>query len=183
MGITHTGRGIEVDESFKTNIDNIYAVGDITGGAMLAHVASHEALYVVERLAGLDPHINFNVVPDCVFIHPEVSSVGMTEEDAKEAGISYKTSRFMFTANGKALSLGETDGFVKVISSDEDRIIGVHIMGPHASDLIHEGALAISAELKADKVKHTIHAHPTLAESFSESVMGLSGEAIHMINK
>jgi dihydrolipoamide dehydrogenase len=180
LGIEYSKRGIKVDASYETNIKGIYAIGDVNGKVMLAHAASHQGITVAEKIHGIESSSN-SPVPDCIFVFPEISSVGMTEEDAKEQGISYNVSKFMFGANGKALSLGEGEGFVKVLSNEKEEIIGVHIMGPHASDLIHEGTLAVSTKLKIDDIKNTIHAHPTLSEAFHEAVCGLKGEAIHMV--
>lgn len=181
MGIEYDEKGIRVNEHYETNISGVYAIGDVIGGIMLAHVASHEGIHAVEHIMMVDSNVKHGVVPDCIFINPQIAYVGLTEEMAMEKGLDYKISKFMFGANGKALAMGEPDGFVKVISSgDENKIIGVHIMGPHASDLIHEGALAIAHEMKAEDISNTIHAHPTLAEAFSEAVLGLSDEAIHM---
>ncbi|MBN2259037.1 MAG: dihydrolipoyl dehydrogenase [Clostridiales bacterium] len=183
-GVDYSSKGIVVDEQFKTNIEGIYAVGDAIGGLMLAHVASHEAMDAVETILGKNPHTNYKVVPDCVFIHPEVSTVGMTEEEATEAGIEFISSKFLFVANGKSLSMGNTDGFLKVLADKESKkILGVHIMGPHASDLIHEGALAINNNLDVGAIIHTIHAHPTLAEAFSEAANGIIDMAIHLSPK
>lgn len=180
LGIEFSKKGIKVDSNYETNIKGIYAIGDVNGKVMLAHAASHQGIAVAEALMGIE-NSSHSPVPDCIFVFPEISSVGITEDEAKEQGITYKASKFMFGANGKALSLGEGEGFVKVLSNEEEEIIGVHIMGPHASDLIHEGTLAISAKLKIDDIKNTIHAHPTLSEAFHEAVCGLKGEAIHMV--
>lgn len=180
IGIEFDRKGIKVDTNFETNIKGIFAIGDVNGKIMLAHAASHQGMYVAEKILGVSKEVPSDVVPSCIFVFPEIATVGITEEVAKTKGLSYKSSKFMFGANGKALALGEGDGFVKVISSD-DKIIGVHIMGPHASDIIHEGALAMSNNLGINEIKHTIHAHPTLSESFLEAVMGINGEAIHLI--
>lgn len=180
IGIEFDRRAIKVDSNFETNIKGIYAIGDVNGKIMLAHAASHQGISVVERIHGLESH-NQAPVPSCIFVFPEIATVGITEDEAKEQGIEYKTSKFMFGANGKALSLGEAEGFVKVLSNMEEEIIGVHIMGPHASDLIHEGTLAVSTKLKIDDIKNTIHAHPTLSEAFHEAICGLKGEAIHIV--
>lgn len=180
LGIEFSIKGIKVDSNYETNIKGIYAIGDVNGKVMLAHAASHQGIAVAETLMGIQ-NSSHSPVPDCIFVFPEISSVGITEDEAKEQGIIYKASKFMFGANGKALSLGEGEGFVKVLSNENEEIIGVHIMGPHASDLIHEGTLAISAKLKIDDIKNTIHAHPTLSEAFHEAVCGLKGEAIHMV--
>ncbi|EKE22711.1 MAG: hypothetical protein ACD_6C00748G0002 [uncultured bacterium] len=172
--------GIIVDEHFRTTSKNVYAIGDVNGKLMLAHAASHQGIAAVDHIMGVVHHGNHEVVPGCIFVFPEISTVGMSEDEAAEKGIEIKKSKFMFGANGKALSIGEPEGFVKVISDMNDIIIGVHIMGPHASDLIHEGALAITSKLHVDDIAGTIHAHPTLGEAFAEATMGLKGEAIHM---
>ncbi len=182
LGIEYSHKGIKVNEHFETNIEGIYAIGDVNDiGIQLAHVASAQGVYTVERIMGLEPTINLDVYPNCVFCFPEVAHVGLTEKEAKEKKIKYKTSKFMFGANGKALTLGETDGLVKVIASSEDnKILGVHIIGPHANDLIHEGALAISNGLTVEHIANTIHAHPTLSEAFYEATLGLEDQAIHI---
>ncbi|TCO75222.1 dihydrolipoamide dehydrogenase [Marinisporobacter balticus] len=181
VGINFDKKGIKVNEQLETNINGIYAIGDVIGKNMLAHVASHHGITAAENIMGIESKMNHEVIPDCAFTFPEISSVGIKEEEAKDKGIKYKTSKFLFGGNGKALALGESEGMVKVIANEKDEIIGVHIMGPHASDLIHEGALAISSKMKIDDIAHTIHAHPTLSEAFAEAILGLKEEAIHMI--
>lgn len=181
VGVEFDRKGIRVDKNFKTTAKNIYAIGDVNGKMMLAHVASHQGIKVIEKIAGISRTEITKPVPSCVFIFPEIATVGMTEEEAKNLGVEYKVSKFMFGANGKALALGETEGMVKVLSDNDNTIIGVHIMGPHASDLIHEGTLAVSERLNVDDIAQTIHAHPTLSEAFLEAVLGLKGEAIHMV--
>jgi dihydrolipoamide dehydrogenase len=184
LGMKFDRKAIVVDENYETNIPHIYAIGDVNGKNMLAHAASHQGKKVVERIMGNnDYHASASeIIPSCIFAFPEIASVGITENEAKEQGREYKTSKFLFGANGKALALGEGEGMVKVIASLEDNIIlGVHIMGPHASDLIHEGAMAISNNMKVENIASMIHAHPTLSEAFEEAVLGLKGEAIHMV--
>lgn len=184
VGIEFDRKGIKVDENLQTTVPGIYAIGDTNGRSMLAHAASHQGIAVVERIMGMDNHNHSDVVPGCIFISPEIAIAGLNEKEAKDKGINYKVSKFMFGANGKALALGEAEGMVKVIGDAEDNtIIGVHIMGPHASDLIHEGVLAISKKMKVEDITGVIHAHPTLAETFHEAVMGLNNEAIHMVPK
>lgn len=178
-GVAYDRKGIGTNGYGQTNVPHIYAIGDVTGGIMLAHTASHQGIAAAEHMMGLMPHRNEAVVPGCVFTFPEIASAGMTEEEAVAKGIAYKTGKFMFGANGKALTLGEGEGLLKVIADENDRLIGVHILGPHASDLIHEGVLAIGMKLSAEDVIGTIHAHPTLSEAFSEAVMGLKGVALH----
>ncbi len=182
VGVEYDHKGIKVNEHFETTTEGIYAIGDVNDlGIQLAHVASSQGIYVMERLMGLTPDINLDVYPNCVFTLPEVAFVGLTEEQLKEKNIDYISSKFMFAANGKALSLGEGEGFIKVFASKEDnRILGITIVGPHANDLIHEGALVIANDLKLDAITRTIHAHPTLSEAFMEAVHGLEDKAIHM---
>ena len=182
IGVEYDRTGITVDEDFETTVEGIYAIGDVNNlGIQLAHVASAQGVYVMEKLMGLEPDINLDVYPNCVFTLPEVAFVGMTEEDLKESGIDYRVSKFMFGANGKALSLGESDGFVKIFASNEDnKVLGVTILGPHANDLIHEGAIAIANGMDVDSIARTIHAHPTLSEAFMEAVHGLDDKAIHI---
>lgn len=180
LGIDFTGKGISVDGNYETNIKGIYAIGDVNGKIMLAHAASHQGIAVAERIMGVNEAIKEEVVPNCIFVFPEIAAVGISEEEAKAKGIEYSTSKFMFGANGKALTLGEGEGFIKVIAS-EGKLIGVHIMGPHASDLIHEGTLAISKGMSIEDIKYTVHAHPTLSEAFLEAILGLKGEAIHIV--
>ena len=182
IGIENDRTGIHVDKNFETTVEGIYAIGDVNNlGIQLAHVASAQGIYVMEKLMGIEPDINLEVYPNCVFTLPEVAFVGMTEEKLKESGIDYRASKFMFGANGKALSLGEGDGFVKVFASNEDnKVLGVTILGPHANDLIHEGAIAIANGMDVDSIDRTIHAHPTLSEAFMEAVHGLDDKAIHI---
>ena len=182
VGIEYSNRGIKVNDDFETTIDGIYAIGDVNSkGIQLAHVASAQGVYVAEKIMGHTPDINLDHWPACVFTLNEVAQVGFTEEQLKEKGIEYKSSKFMFGANGKALSLGESDGIVKILSRrDDNKVLGVHILGPHANDLIHEGALAIANDMDANAIMRTIHAHPTLSEAFYEATLGLDDIAIHI---
>lgn len=180
IGIEYDSKGIKVNENYMTNIEGIYAIGDINAISMLAHAASVQGEVVAEKIMSHEEYHNDKLIPCCIFVFPEIAFVGLTEDEAKEKNIPYKTSKFMFGANGKALSMGEGEGFVKIITSEDGTMLGVHIMGPHASDLIHEGVLAIGAKLKAEDVMGVVHAHPTLSEAFAEAVMGIEGKAIHM---
>lgn len=182
IGVENDYSGIKVDKNYETTVEGIYAIGDVNDlGIQLAHVASSQGIYVVEKLMGQNPDMNLDVYPSCVFTLPEVAFVGMTEEDVKESGIDYDVSKFMFAANGKALTIGEGEGFIKVFASKDDRkILGVTILGPHANDLIHEGALAISNGMDIDSINRTIHAHPTLSEAFMETIQGFDNKAIHI---
>ena len=178
-GVVYDRKGIKTDPFGQTNVPSIYAIGDVTGGVMLAHAASHHGVIAVEHIMGLETKQGMETVPGCVFAFPEIAFAGVTEDEAREKGIPYQTGKFMFGANGKALTLGEGEGLIKVISDGEDRLIGVHIMGPHASDLIHEGALAIGMKIQTEDIIGTVHAHPTLSETFAEAVMDLHGIALH----
>lgn len=182
IGIDIEKGAIKVDENYETNISGVYAIGDVTGKVLLAHVAAHQGIKVINDILG-QKAIKDSPIPACIFIFPEIATVGITEEKLKEKDIEYKTSKFLFGANGKALTLDEVDGFVKVICDKNDKIIGVHIMGPHASDLINQGTIAISEGMNIDDFKGIIYAHPTLSESFSEAVLGINDEAIHIVPK
>ncbi len=179
-GVVFDRKGIKVDENYRTNVNSIYAIGDVTGRVMLAHVASDEGRVCVERMCGKRTRVDYALVPSCVFAFPEIASIGKTEEQLKTENIDYAVSRFHFAGNGKALSLGEKDGFIKILAkSDLSEILGVHIAGPHASDLLAEAAMAVKSMLTVEETAHTMHAHPTLSEAFMECVQRFSGEAIH----
>jgi len=181
LGIELGGKVIKVDEKMRTNIPGIYAVGDVVGKIMLAHVASREGIVAVENIAGKEVLMDYKVVPNCVFSMPEVASVGLTEEEARKENDNIKISKFPFMANGKALGMGETEGMVKIIAdADTSELLGIHILGAHASDLIAEGTLALSMEATAFEIVNTIHAHPTLAETIAEAAEGILGKPIHL---
>jgi dihydrolipoamide dehydrogenase len=170
------------DTTYATNVPGVYAIGDMTGPPALAHTASAEGIACVERLAGLTPPpIDYDSIPACTFCHPEIGSIGMTEAAAKAAGRPLKVGRFPFRALGKARAAGEMDGFVKVIWDGEDgRLLGAHIIGPGASDLIAEYGLAKTTEVNGASLLHTVHAHPTLAEALREATEDAYGHAIHI---
>jgi len=181
LGIELEGRAIKVDQKMRTNIPGIYAVGDVVGKIMLAHVASREGIVAVENISGKEVLMDYKVVPNCVFSLPEVASVGLTEEEARKKYDQIKVSKFPYLANGKALGMGETEGMVKIIAdSDTSELLGLHILGAHASDLIAEGTLALSMEATAEEIVNTIHAHPTLAETIAEAAEGIIGKPIHL---
>jgi len=181
LGIELDKGAIKVDEKMRTNIPGIYAVGDVVGKIMLAHVASREGIVAVENISGKEVLMDYKVVPNCVFSMPEVASVGLTEEEARKENDNIKVSKFPFMANGKALGMGETEGMVKIIAeADTSELLGVHILGVHASDLVAEGALALSMEATAEEIVNTIHAHPTLAEAIAEAAEGIIGKPIHL---
>ena len=183
-GVTCEKRGIPVDENYETSVKGIFAIGDVTGRIMLAHVATEEGKVCVERMAGRPVKANYDLVPNCVFTFPEIASAGKTEKELKDAGRAYKVGRFNIAENGKAITMGETNGLVKVIADPKsDVVLGVHIAGPHASDLIHTAVMAIHAELTVSEMTSAIYAHPTLAEAIDEAALGVHGEAIHAMPK
>jgi dihydrolipoamide dehydrogenase len=173
---------IKVNEFFETDEPNVYAIGDVIDTAWLAHLASKEGINVVEKIAGkkVEP-IKPNLVPNCTYCDPEVASVGLTEEKAKEAGYDVKVGKFPFSASGKARILGETDGFIKIVAEKKyDEVLGVHIIGPHATELLAEAVVAMALETTADELGRTIHAHPTVSESMMEAAEGVHDLTIHM---
>lgn len=180
--IIYDKKGIKVYNNFETSSKGIYAVGDVIGGQMLAHVASEEGKVCVENIFGFNSCVNYEAVPSCIFSFPEVASVGMTEEEVKEKNINYVIGKSMFGANGKALTMGEGDGIIKIIAEKNNyKILGVHIIGPHASDMIHEGVLSIQNKLTIKNIVESMHAHPTLSETFYEACCSCIGEAIHSL--
>ncbi len=180
-GIALGERGqILVNDQMETNIKGIYAIGDVVMKYQLAHVASAQGIVVAENIMGQASAMDYRAVPSCIFTSPEVASVGLTEQQVKDQGIPVKTGKFNFMANGKALSMGEGEGFVKVVTNAEtDVVVGVHIIGPHASDLIAEATLAVKNGLTAKDLAATIHAHPTLAEAMMEAAENVHGLSIH----
>ena len=182
IGIQPTRKGIQVDDRMRTVVPNVYAIGDVAlDGPMLAHVASHQGIVAVEDALGHVARMDYTAVPSCIFTLPEAASVGLSEEQAREAGHDVQVGLFALANNGKALAMGETDGFVKIVSeAKHGAVLGVHIVGPHASDLILEGTMAISLEATLTEIEHTIHSHPTLGEAISEAAMAARGRAIHV---
>lgn len=180
--------GIQVDEKgrivrdakYQTSVEGIYAVGDVIDGPMLAHKAMEEGTAVVESLAGQAGHVNYAAIPSVVYTHPEVASVGLTEEEVKQKGIDYKTHKFSMLACGRAIAMGERDGFVKLIADKKtDRLLGAHIIAPRASDMIAELVLAMEYSASAEDIARTCAAHPTLAEAVKEAALGLGTGTIH----
>jgi dihydrolipoamide dehydrogenase len=172
---------IVTNEFYQTKESHIYAIGDCIGGLQLAHVASHEGLCAVEHIAGQNPGpIDYNLISKCIYSSPEAASVGMTEDEAKEKGLNIKTGKFSFRAIGKALVFGESDGFVKIIADkDTEDILGVHMIGPHVTDMISEAGLAMVLDATPWEVAHTVHPHPTLSEAIGEAALAVDGKAIH----
>jgi dihydrolipoamide dehydrogenase len=172
---------IKTNDRFQTKESHIYAIGDVIGGLQLAHVASHEGIVAVEHMANENPApIDYSMISKCVYSSPEVASVGFTEEEAKEKGFEVKTGKFSFRAIGKALVYGESDGFVKlVVNKENDDILGVHMIGPHVTDMISEAGLARVLDATPWEIGHTIHPHPSLSEAIGEAALAVDGKAIH----
>jgi dihydrolipoamide dehydrogenase len=181
-GVEMEGRGmVKVDGHFQTNVPGIYAIGDVIRGPMLAHKAEDEGIAVAEILAGQAGHVNYDVIPGVIYTAPEVASVGRTEEALKDAGIAYTVGKFPFMANGRAKVNRTTDGFVKVLAdAATDRILGVHMIGPHVGELIAEAAVIMEFGGAAEDLARTCHAHPTLTEAVKEAAMAVAGRAVHM---
>ncbi len=171
LGIEFSNKGIIVNEFKQTNIVNVYAIGDVNGELMLAHKATYDGYKAVSHILKKNMDIRFDLVPSVVFTFPEISSVGKTEQELE--GTVYRKNKFMFKTNAKAQCLNETDGFVKLLVNEEDYVVGCHIIGPHASDLIHEATALINTNVTVNEFKNIIHAHPTITEVLSECVKGL----------
>ena len=172
---------VVVDAHFQTNVPGIYAIGDVIAGPMLAHKAEDEGMAVAEILAGQAGHVNYDVIPNVIYTFPEVASVGKCEEELKAAGVAYKVGKFPFTANGRAKVNKTTDGFVKILAdATTDRILGVHIIGAAASEMIAEAAVIMEFGGSAEDLARTCHAHPTLTEAVKEAALAVDKRAIHM---
>lgn len=182
VGIQPDGRGrIPVDERFATAAPGVYAIGDVIPGVMLAHKAEEEGIACAELLAGKAGHVNYNAIPNVVYTHPEIASVGKSEEELKTEGRAYKKGSFPFLANGRARALAQTEGKVKVLAdAATDRILGVHIVGPRAGDLIAEAVVAMEFGASSEDLARCSHAHPTLAEALKEAALGVEGRSIHI---
>ena len=172
---------VAVDEHLQTSVPGIYAIGDVIADPMLAHKAEDEGIAIAERLAGQAGHVNYDVIPNVIYTSPEVASVGKTEEELKDAGVCYTVGKFPFTANGRAKVNRTTDGFVKVLAdAATDRVLGVHMVGPHVGELIAEAAVIMEFGGSAEDLARTCHAHPTLTEAVKEAALAVDKRAIHM---
>ncbi len=183
QGVQLTERGfIKINERMETSAKGIYAIGDVAGPPMLAHKGSREGVVLAELLAGQHPHpVNYGNIPNATYCHPEVGSVGLTEQACKERKIEYKVGKFPFSANGRARTSGETEGFVKIIADPKyGEILGAHIIGAHATELIHELAVARENEFTIEEVDLAVHAHPTLSEAIAEATLDAMGRVIHI---
>lgn len=181
LGVEMTDRGqIKTDKAWKTSVDGIYAIGDAITGPMLAHKAEDEGMAAAEVIAGKHGHVNYGVIPSVIYTDPEVAAVGKTEQELKDEGVSYKAGKFQFMANGRAKANLATDGFVKILADKEtDRILGAHIMGPSAGDLIHEICVAMEFGASAEDLAMTCHAHPTYSEAVREAALACGDGPIH----
>ena len=172
---------IKTDTHLRTSVNNIWAIGDVVEGPMLAHKAEEEGIAVAELIAGKPGHVNYDIIPSVIYTNPEVASVGMTEEQLKEKSVDYLVGKFPFLANGRAKVNNTTDGFVKILSSaDTDQILGIHIIGDQAGNMIGEAAVAMEFEATSEDLARICHAHPTLSEAIKEAALSVEGRALHM---
>lgn len=172
---------VDVNQYLQTSIPNVYAIGDVNGKMMLAHVASHQGIQAIHHILGQNDSIDYKKIPSAIYSFPEIAQIGYTEEEAKTAGIDYKTSVFPIQANGKALSSNENDGFIKLITSKQfNEVIGVHILSDSASDIISEAVMVMKLEGTAEDIAHAIHPHPTISEIFNEAAWGIVDKPIHI---
>ena len=181
-GVEIDKRGfIVVDKHFQTAVKGVFAIGDVIGGAMLAHKAEEEGVALAEMLAGQHGHVNYDAIPGVVYTWPEVANVGQSEEQLKAAGVAYKVGKFPFTANGRARAMGDIDGFVKILADAKtDRVLGAHIIGPNAGDLIAEVVLGMEFAAASEDIARTCHSHPGLGEAVKEACLAVDGRAIHI---
>lgn len=181
-GVKLDDRGrVGVDEHFRTSADGVYAIGDVIRGPMLAHKAEEEGVACIERIVTGYGHVNYDAIPGVAYTHPEIASVGKTEEQLAESGIPYRKGKFPFVANGRAQALADSDGFVKVLAHERtDKVLGVHVIGPRAGDLIAEAAVAIEFGASSEDIARSSHAHPTLAETIKEASLAADGRALHI---
>jgi len=171
---------IQTDKNFKTNLENIYAIGDVITGPMLAHKAEDEGIAVAENIAGQSGHVNYDTIPGVIYTTPEVASIGKTEEQLKESNIKYKIGKFSFMANSRAKAIDDTEGFVKILADEKtDKVLGAHLIGPHAGELIAEIGIAMEFGASSEDIARTCHAHPTFSEAVKEAALSVDKRAIH----
>ena len=171
---------IKTDKSFKTNLENIYAIGDVISGPMLAHKAEDEGIAVAENIAGQSGHVNYDTIPGVIYTTPEVASIGKTEEQLKDSKIKYKVGKFSFMGNSRAKAVDDAEGFVKILADEiTDKVLGAHIIGPHAGELIAEIGIAMEFGASAEDIARTCHAHPTFSEAVKEAALSVDKRAIH----
>ena len=171
---------IKVDKNFKTNLDNVFAIGDVIAGPMLAHKAEDEGIAVAENIAGQSGHVNYDTIPGVIYTTPEVASIGKTEEQLKELNINYKIGKFSFMANSRAKAIDDAEGFVKILADEKtDKVLGAHLIGPHAGELIAEIGVAMEFGASSEDIARTCHAHPTFSEAVKEAALSVDKRAIH----
>ena len=171
---------IKTDKSFKTNLENIYAIGDVISGPMLAHKAEDEGIAVAENIAGQSGHVNYDTIPGVVYTTPEVAAIGKTEEQLKDSKMKYKVGKFSFMANSRAKAIDDAEGFVKILADEKtDKVLGAHIIGPHAGELIAEIGVAMEFGASSEDIARTCHAHPTFSEAVKEAALSVDKRAIH----
>ena len=182
VGLATNKRGqVDTNAHWQTAVPNIYAIGDVIAGPMLAHKAEDEGMAVAETIAGQKPHVNYNTIPGVIYTHPEVATVGKTEEELKAANVTYKVGKFPFLANSRSRATGQTDGLVKIIAdAKSDEVLGVHIIGPQAGNMIHEACIAMEFGASAEDIARTCHAHPTYNEAVKEAALAVDGRPIHI---
>ena len=181
IGIQCDSKGrVKVNEKFETNINNIYAVGDVKDGPMLAHKAEEEGIAVAEIIAGQAGHVNYDLIPGVIYTTPEVAYVGKSEEDLKKINLSYKVGKFPFMANSRAKAVDKPEGFVKILADNKtDKVLGVHIIGPHAGEMIAEMSVAMEFGASSEDIARTCHAHPTFSEAIKEAALSVDKRQIH----
>jgi dihydrolipoamide dehydrogenase len=181
LGVKVNARGqVEINDHFETNVPGIFAIGDVVRGAMLAHKAEEEGIAVIEQIAGKGGHVNYDCIPGVIYTHPEVATVGLTEEELKAKGVAYNKGTFPFMANSRARANADTDGMVKILADKEtDRVLGIHIIASNAGEMIAEGVLAMEYGASAEDIGRTCHAHPTMSEAFKEAAMAVYDKPIH----
>jgi dihydrolipoamide dehydrogenase len=182
VGIAKSERGfVKINEKFETSVPGYYAIGDVAGNQMLAHKGSREGHVLADLLGGQHAHlVNYKNIPSCTYCHPEVASIGLTEQACKDQKLDYKVGKFPFSANGRARTSGETDGFVKIIrDAKHGEILGAHIVGAHATEIIHEIVVARENEFTVEEIDLAVHAHPTLSEAIGEAVLDSLGKMLH----
>lgn len=180
LGLEMENGSLKVNAQMETNLPRVYAIGDVVGGIMLAHVAAAEGIIAAEHIKGYSVAMSYQAIPSAIFTHPEIAAVGSTEQELKASGRDYRVSKFPFSANGKALSLGESVGLVKILADQEGVIVGASIMGPQASSLISELVIAVEKGLRAEDIARMVHAHPTLPEAIMEAAHGIEGKPLHL---
>ena len=182
VGLTLDANGcIEVDDRCRTNLPNVYAIGDVVRGPMLAHKASEEGVMVAECIAGEAGQVNYSAIPAVIYTAPEIAWVGQTRQALRQAGVEFRQGVFPFSASGRAQCLGDTAGFVKILADAKtDRVLGVHILGAHASELIAEAVVALEYAASSEDLARIVHAHPSLTEALHEAALGVAGRAIHI---